>query len=114
MSPVDEYLAAVAPPQRNELLRIQKLITTLVPEARQKISYGMPAFTYKGKYLIAYGAFKNHLSLFPGAEPVGILKETLKGNITGKGTIQFTPDQPLSDEVIQEIVHLSMARVDSK
>jgi len=114
MSVVDEYLEKVPVPARTELTRIRNLIKAYVPDAEEVITYGMPGFKYKGKYLIAYAAFKNHMSLFPGAKPVGVLKDALKDHVTGKGTIQFTIDWPLSDTVIQDIVHLSMARVDSK
>jgi uncharacterized protein YdhG (YjbR/CyaY superfamily) len=74
----------------------------------------MPGFKYKGKYLISFAAFKAHLSIFPGAEPIGALKDTLKDNITGKGTIQFTLEEPLSEEIIVEIVEISKARIDAE
>jgi len=114
MSAVDDYLEQVPALERSELERIRTIVKECTPEAEEVITYSMPGFKYKGKYLIAYAAFKDHLSLFPGAEPVGVLKEALKDNITGKGTIQFTLDRPLNDATIREIVHLSMARVDSK
>jgi uncharacterized protein YdhG (YjbR/CyaY superfamily) len=113
MNIVDEYLANVPPAQKTELERIRAIIKQVAPDAEEVITYSMPGFKYKGKYLISYAAFKDHMSLFPGAEPVGVLKDTLKDNVTGKGTIQFTLEEPLSDETIKEIVHLSMGRIDT-
>jgi uncharacterized protein YdhG (YjbR/CyaY superfamily) len=69
MSVVDEYLDDLTPGNREELEYIRRLVNQTVPDAEEVITYGMPGFKYKGKYLIAYGAFKDHCSLFPGAEP---------------------------------------------
>jgi hypothetical protein len=37
----------------------------IVPEAEQRISYGMPAFKLRGKTIAGFAAFKNHLSYLP-------------------------------------------------
>ena len=114
MTVIDEYLQNVAPAEKAELERIRKIIHDTAPVAEEVITYAMPGFKYKGKYLISFAAFKDHLSVFPGSEPVGVLKDKLKDNITGKGTIQFTLDKPLSEEVIREIVELSVARIEAR
>lgn len=114
MSPIDVYLQNVPAPQRAELERIRSLIKQTVPDAEEVITYSMPGFKYKGKYLISFAAFKDHLSVFPGSDPLGALKDTLKDNITGKGTIQFTLERPLSEETIVEIVALCRTRVDAR
>ncbi|MDB5165745.1 MAG: hypothetical protein JWM00_635 [Candidatus Saccharibacteria bacterium] len=114
MPVVDEYLERVAAPQRAELERIRAIVKQVVPDAEEVITYAMPGFKYEGKYLIAYAPFKDHMSIFPGADPVGLLKDKLKDNITGKGTIQFTLDKPLAEDTIREIVALSVARVGAR
>jgi uncharacterized protein YdhG (YjbR/CyaY superfamily) len=114
MSPIDEYLQNVPAPQHAELERIRSLIKQTVPDAEEVITYSMPGFKYKGKYLISFAAFKDHLSIFPGSDPVGTLKDTLKDNITGKGTIQFTVEKPLAEATIREIVELSKAQIDAR
>lgn len=113
MSVIDEYFEDIASAPRAELERIRKIVRSAVPEAEEVITYGMPGFKYKGKYLVSFCAFKDHLSIFPGAEPVGVLKDKLKSNITGKGTIQFTLEKPLANDVIVEIVELCKARVEA-
>ncbi|HSW37711.1 MAG TPA: DUF1801 domain-containing protein [Candidatus Saccharimonadales bacterium] len=102
MSVIDDYLKEVEPAQRAELERIRQIVRKLVPEAEEVISYGMPAFKYKNKYFIFFAAFKNHMSVFPGA-PVK-LKDKLKGYKLRKGTIQFTLDNPLPEALIKELV----------
>jgi len=114
MSVIDDYLQNVPSAEKAELERIRKIVHDAAPTAEEVITYSMPGFKYMGKYLISFAAFKDHLSIFPGSEPVGVLKDALKDNITGKGTIQFTPEKPLSDEVIREIVELCVGRVEAK
>jgi uncharacterized protein YdhG (YjbR/CyaY superfamily) len=76
-SKVDKYLKSVIEPQRAELERIRRIVRQLVSEAYEVISYGMPGYKYKGKYLIGYAAFKDHMSLFPTSGPIEDLKVKL-------------------------------------
>ena len=62
---VDEYLAQVPEPERTTLQELRATIRALVPDAVETISYQMPTFTYEGRALVGFAAFKNHLSLFP-------------------------------------------------
>jgi uncharacterized protein YdhG (YjbR/CyaY superfamily) len=112
MDEINTYLTNVQEPQRSELQRIRKLIRSFVPEATEGISYAMPGFKYKGKYLITYAAFKDHMSLFPGAEAIAELGTKLDGYKTSKGTVQFTLDHPLSDAVLHEMINLRIASID--
>lgn len=115
MGDVEVYFDNVMNRQyRDELLRVRELIRSHVTDATEQISYGMPAFKYKGKYLIGYAAFKDHLSIFPGADAVGVFTKELSDYKTAKGTIQFTPEHPLSDELLARIIELSVARIDTK
>src|SRR5882672_11738724 len=100
MTVIDDYLNTISSPQKEELERIRAQVKQLAPEAEEVITYGMPGFKYKGKYLISFSAFKDHLSLFPGAGPIEELKDPLQAYTLSKGTIQFTLDHPLSDELL--------------
>lgn len=110
---VDEYLSKLSEPQQSTLKHVQQVIQTTIPEAEQVITYGMPGYKYKGKYLISFSAFKDHLSVFPGAEAIGDLKEQLQTFEISKGTIQFTPEHPLPDDLLESIVMHGVARIDN-
>jgi uncharacterized protein YdhG (YjbR/CyaY superfamily) len=111
MSVIDEYLKGLSEPQRQALEHVRQIVHKTAAEAVEVITYGMPGFKYKGKYLISFGAFKDHLSVFPGAEPIDSLKAQLKDYKLSKGTIQFTLEHPLPDAVIKELVRGSVARI---
>lgn len=112
MEDVNAFLAKVPVAERAELERIRKLVKKLVPDAVESISYAMPAFKYKAKPLVYYSAFKDHLSLFPTSGPTDILAAKLEGFKVSKGTIQFTLDKPLPEELLGDIVLTRKAQID--
>jgi uncharacterized protein YdhG (YjbR/CyaY superfamily) len=111
---VDEYLAGVPQPARSTLNKIRAAIRSAVPpEATETISYGMPAFKYKG-VLVWFAAFSNHCSLFPTASVIEAFKNELKGFATSKGTIQFPTDKPLPTALVKKVVKARVAQIESK
>lgn len=109
MSLIDQYLDRLEPPQKNELERVRNVIKKLAPDAVEVISYGMPVFKFKNKYLIGFAAFKNHMSLFPGEIPPEMLNEELSKFKRSKGTIQFTIDNPVPESIIRELINKRLA-----
>jgi uncharacterized protein YdhG (YjbR/CyaY superfamily) len=109
---IDEYLASINEEDRAALLSIRQLIHKSIPDVEEKISYGLAAFYYKKKYLIAFGAFKNHLSIFPGGI-VGIFKSKLTGHKTTKGSIHFSSDNPIDAKILEQIIKLSKDLIDN-
>jgi uncharacterized protein YdhG (YjbR/CyaY superfamily) len=107
---VEDYLAKVPEPARNTLAKVRAAIRTAVPaETTEALSYGMPAFHYKGA-LVAYAAFKNHCSFFPmQASLIDTMKEELKDYRTSKGTLQFPLDKPLPATLVQKMVKARVA-----
>jgi uncharacterized protein YdhG (YjbR/CyaY superfamily) len=108
---IDEYLARVPEPARTTLSKVRAAIRSAVPrEATEAISYGMPTFKYKGS-LLAFGAFKNHCSLFPmSLAVVAAFKKELKDFPTSKGTIHFPLDRPLPVPLLRKIVKARIAQ----
>lgn len=102
---VEEYLARVPEPAQSTLRKLRATIRAAAPkDASEGISYGMPAFRYKGA-LVAYAAFKKHCSLFPmQASLIDEMKDELKAYRTAKGTLQFPMDKPLPAALVKKIV----------
>jgi len=112
MTVIDEYFEKIETTERNELERIRKIVKQTVPEAEEIISYGMPAFNYKGKYLIGFYVYKNHMSLFPTAEPINALKSRLGDFKLSKGTIQFTTNNVIPETVIRKLLMYRIEGID--
>lgn len=112
MSEVDEYLAGIEEPDRGALERIRRLVTETAPEAVDGKSYGMPALKFNKRPLVGFVAAKNHLSLFPFSPAViDTLRDRLEGFQVSKGTIRFTADNPLPDDLVRDIVNLRLDEI---
>ena len=110
----DEYLAGVPEPARGILNKVRATIRSVAPaEATETISYGMPAFKYKG-VLVWFAAFSNHCSLFPGSSVIEAFKNELKGFSTSKGTIHFPLDKPLPAALVKKLVKARIAENEHK
>jgi uncharacterized protein YdhG (YjbR/CyaY superfamily) len=114
MSIINDYLKTVPEPQRTKLEVVRQIILKAAPTAEETITYGMPGYKYNGKYLISFAAFKDHMSIFPGAEPIEVLKDELKDFKISKGTIQFTLDKPIPDPLLERVVRLCVDRNSKK
>jgi uncharacterized protein YdhG (YjbR/CyaY superfamily) len=111
---VDEYLAGVPEPARSTLKRMRAVIRSAVPpQATETISYGIPAFKYKGS-LVWFAGFSDHCSLFPTASVIQTFKNELKGYKTSKGTIRFPVDKPLPAALLKKLVQARVAQVEDK
>jgi uncharacterized protein YdhG (YjbR/CyaY superfamily) len=102
---VEEYLADQPEDVRDTLEHVRRSVLAVVPEATQKIGYGMPGFYVDGRPLVYYSAFKEHCSLFPAS--AGVI-ERLAGDLEGyglaKGTIRFPIGKPLPAPLVKKIV----------
>ena len=114
MSVVTDYLNKLSPLEKPVLERLRTIVYEIVPEAEDAFSYGVPTYRYKGKYMIAFAANKHFMSIYPGSEAVEVFKEDLASFKTTKGTISFTAENPLSDELLRHIVQLCRDTIDQK
>ena len=110
---IDELIAAAPIEYKDALQNLRQTIQKFVPEAVEGISYGMPGYKYKGKYLIAFSAFKNHLSIFPGAGAVAKFQPQLKDFVTSKGTVQFTLEKPLPHDLLKGMIDYRIEQINS-
>jgi uncharacterized protein YdhG (YjbR/CyaY superfamily) len=105
VSAMDEYLEPLPAAQKAALERVRSIVGALVPDAEEGTSYGMPAFIYSGRPLLGFGAAKNHLSIFPfSPAAVEAVRDRLQGFDLAKGTIRFSPEQPVPEDVLADVV----------
>ncbi|MGA8764467.1 MAG: DUF1801 domain-containing protein [Candidatus Sulfotelmatobacter sp.] len=109
---VDEYLAGVPEPARSTLKKIRAAIRSAAPpETTETISYGIPAFKYKGM-LMWFAAFSGHCSLFPTKSVIRAFKDELGPYEISKGTIRFPVDKPLPATLLKKMVKARVAEVE--
>jgi uncharacterized protein YdhG (YjbR/CyaY superfamily) len=105
MSAMDDYINGLPPAQKAALERVRAVVEAVAPEAEEGVSYGMPAFLYAGRPLLGFRAAKRHLSVFPfSPAAIEAVKDRLGGFDLSKGTIRFSPDSPLPEDVLADVV----------
>ena len=107
---IDEYLARVNPKQRAALQKLRQTIRTVMPNAEECISYGIPAFRLNGRSVVFFGAWADHCSFYPGRSvTLKKFRDDLKDFETSKGTIRFSPQKPLPSALVKRLVKARIA-----
>ncbi len=101
---VDEYILEFPEDVQKILIQLRKTILKNAPDAKESISYGMPAYKTSGKPLVYFAGYKNHVGFY--ALPTGHAKFTneLSQYKQGKGSVQFPLNKPIPFELIARIV----------
>jgi uncharacterized protein YdhG (YjbR/CyaY superfamily) len=106
---IDEYLAGVNAHQRIALEKLRKTIREVAPRVEECISYGIPAFRLNGRSLVFFGAWANHCAFYPGSSAtLKKFRNDLKSFQITKGTIRFSPDNPIPIAVVKKLVKARM------
>jgi uncharacterized protein YdhG (YjbR/CyaY superfamily) len=112
MSTVDEYFSGLDAPAREAFERIRALAMELAPEAEDGMSYGMAALRCGGKPLLGFRAAKGHLSIFPfSPQAVDAVRGRLSDDDLSKGTIRFRVSEPLSDDVVRDVIRHRLTEI---
>jgi uncharacterized protein YdhG (YjbR/CyaY superfamily) len=99
---IDEYISCFPTDIAAKLEAIRQAVAKAAPMAKEKISYGMPAFDFHG-ILVYFAAFRDHLSFFPTSSGVAAFSKELENFRTSKGTIQIPLNIPLPVDLIDRI-----------
>lgn len=105
----DEYLSSISESQYILMQKLRAIIKSTCPQAEEIISYGMPAFKYKGRLLVGYAVTKEWCSFYPWTNSIAVrLKDELQNFSTSRGSIRFTVAKPLTPSLIKKIVKIKM------
>ncbi len=107
---VDEYIASYPEETRTQLARVRTAIRTAVPEADEKISYGMATFTVEGKPLLYFAGWKNHVGVYPVPTGDTAFEEAIRPFRRAKDTVRFPITRPVPLDLIATIARLCVKR----
>lgn len=106
---IDEFIASYPRKEQAILQELRATIQKAVPDATEKIAYGIPTFVYHGN-LVHFSAYKHHIGFYPGSGAIADFAKELKPYETSKGTVRFPPDQPLPLPLISKMVKAAAVR----
>ena len=114
MAEFAEYIASLDGATRDAAEHVRVRALQLVPDAEEGTSYGMAALRYRGSPLVSARATAKHIGLYPFSPPaIEALGPDLAGFSTSKGTVRFTADQPLPDDVLDRIILFRRDEIDA-
>lgn len=111
---IEAYIAAFPKDVQKILEQVRLTVRNAAPNAEETISYGIPAFRYKGRVIIYFAGYKNHIGLY--ATPAGhtaFAKELSKYK-QGRGSVQFPLDKPMPLNLIARMVKFKLQQQDEK
>jgi uncharacterized protein YdhG (YjbR/CyaY superfamily) len=111
---IDAFLARLPDEARRALEDLRAVIAAAAPEAVEAIAYGVPAFRYRGRPLVSFGAAKAHCAFYVQSPALmDALRDELAGYDTSKGTIRFLPSAPLPADLVTRLVRGRIAETDA-
>jgi len=100
---ISDYILNQDSKQKKVLLEIRTVIKKILPNAEERMSYGVPSFKLDGKSIL-YAAFRKHVGIYPDPSIIEIFSADLKEYETSKGTIKFDLEKPIPFDLIEKIV----------
>lgn len=105
---IEEYINQYPDEIQGKLIKLRKLINQTAPAAREKLSWGLPAYYQKG-FLVEFGVLKNYIIFY--CTPTTIKhfsKDAAQYKTNTKNTVQFPVDQELPLELIEQMIRFRL------
>ncbi|KNY27525.1 iron chaperone [Pseudobacteroides cellulosolvens] len=108
---VDNYLADLPEDIREALEKVRRTVKEIVPNATERVSYQVPILRLN-KDIVGFAVQKNHCSFYTMSRSiVEQMKEELENYKISGTTIHFSPQKPLSRELIEKIVRQRLIEI---
>lgn len=105
LSTIDEYIERFEPDVQTILREIRSSIRNAAPDAKEVISYQMPAFKQNGM-LVYFAAWKSHIGFYPPVAGDAAVEKAAARYANEKGNLLFPLDKPIPYNLIARIVKL--------
>lgn len=110
----EPYLWGLEDDVKQRMQTIAGIVLKLLPDACPITKYKMPGFEWRGSNLIHFNAYAKHIGIYPVPMNAEEISESLRMQVKGKGTLQLNHRQPLSEELIKEVVLFNKNRISQK
>lgn len=109
---IDDYLDGVSEEKRGALEDLRKTIQSIVPEAEECISYGIPAFRVHGTVIAGFSATAKGCSYFPfSGSTLSTLAKDVADYDQTKSALHFSPDEPLPKALVSRLIRTRLAEM---
>lgn len=98
------------PSSQNPTYVSERPALAAVPGAGDRISYGIPTITLAGHYVVYFGAWKHHISVYPVPDGDGDFEREIAPFRAAKGTLKFPLGNSMPYELIEKVATLLAER----
>jgi uncharacterized protein YdhG (YjbR/CyaY superfamily) len=109
---IDAYIHGLPEQSRGTVAALRQAVRDAAPGAVECIRYDMPAFTYRGKPLIYFAAWKAHVAVY-GMNAHASADDVARYGAE-KGTLRFPLDEPLPLPLVRTLVTAHLAEIDAE
>ena len=114
-TPIDDYLRTLPEERRGALEDLRAKIRSVVPDAEECISYGMPAFRVHGEVVAGFQATKNGCSYYPfSGSTLETVARFVRAYAQTKSALHFSPDKPLPLTLVRRLIKARMAEFEER
>ena len=110
---IDGYISQFPANVQAILEKVRATIRQAAPDAKEVISYQMPAFRQHG-ILVYFAAWKKHIGLYPPISGNKTLEKAVARYAGPKGNLQFPLVEPIPYDLIERIVKLRVKQDSAK
>ena len=115
VSVIDRHLKKFSGVQLETLQHLRETIRSVVPHAKETMSYGMPAFEIDGNVVAGFDGFKSHCSYFPHS---GSVLQELDGYPewceVSKGTLKFPIGKKMPKSLVRKLISVRRKQIAEK
>lgn len=104
MNAIDSYIEQFSPDVQEPMLKIRRIILQEVPEAEERLGYGIPGYYLNKKPLVYFAGYKNHIGFYATPNGHEQFADELSLYKQGKGSVQFPLDHEIPFDLILKIV----------
>lgn len=108
---VEQHITSFPPDIQKILSKVRQTIRDILPEAQERISYGIPTYTLN-KNIVHFSGYDKYVGFYPGSIGVKAFTKELNPYETSKGTVKFPYDQPIPYNLIAKITRYVAEQLD--
>ena len=109
---VDAYIAAAPKAAQPMLSQLRQVIKTAAPQAKEKISYGMPHFEHHGR-LAYFAGYEGHVGLYGVAHVASEHDDDVTQYLENQSTLRFPVGQRLPVALIRKLIRARVKQNES-
>lgn len=108
-SPIDDYIGRQPAEIQPALKNMRAIIKNAAPNAKEVISYQLPAFKIN-TVLVYFAGFKNHVGFYPTPSVISHFEKQLSNYKHAKGSVQFPLNKALPEQLIKRMVKFRLKK----